>query len=197
MARQKSGVETYKKLITGMLNEKQGKQGNKSEEKDANLWKNNFNLNPDMIVYGNGQAEIYDFGIFNSKNEFENVIDNNEDISIKLKIRFIEDIECPTISMTIKDFGGREICGTNTNLQKIYTGKCKKDHEYICEFKQKMKLSPGKYTMSLSCSKYDANGELVPVNRNYDALIFEVLSKNPVVGYYELETQIEFKEIIK
>ena len=92
--------------------------------KNKDLWKNNFNLNPDVIVYGNKEAEIYDFGIFNSKEEFESTIDNDEEIIIRLKAKFNEDVECPTFSMTIKDFTGKEICGTNTNIQKIYTGKC-------------------------------------------------------------------------
>lgn len=194
----KEGVEIYKKLITGMLKEKK-ENDEKEKQKEIvngeNLWKHNFNLNPDMIIYGNDEAEIYDYGIFNLKGEYENVINNDEEISVKLKAKFKTDVECPTFSMTIKDFTGKEICGTNTNIQKLYTGKCLENHKYICEFKQKMKLAPGKYTMSLSCSKYDVNGELVPINRNYDALIFEVISKKPVVGYYELETQLDFKEI--
>ena len=192
----KEGVETYKKLITGMLNDDGSRKDTKPvEEIDKNLWKSNFNLNPDIITYGNKEALIYDFGIFNEKGEFEQIVDNNEEISVKLKARFNKDVECPTFSMTIKDFMGKEICGTNTNIQKIYTGTCKKGKEYMCEFKQKMKLAPGKYTLSLSCSKYDVDGNLIPINRNYDALIFEVMSKNPVVGYYQLETEINFKEI--
>ena len=194
----KEGVETYKKLITGMLNSDGTRKEEKQvEETDKSLWKSNFNLNPDMIVYGNKEAEIYDYAIFNSKGEFEQIVDNNEEITVKLKAKFNEDVECPTFSMTIKDFMGKEICGTNTNIQKIYTGKCQKGKKYMCEFKQKMRLAPGKYTLSLSCSKYDMNGNLIPINRNYDALIFEVMSKKPVVGYYELNTDIEFKEIEK
>ena len=87
------------------------------------------------------------------------------------------------------------MCGTNTNIQKLYTGKCEKGKNYMCEFRQKIKLAPGKYTLSLSCSKYDMNGELVPINRNYDAIIFEVVSKRPVVGYYEFDSKVEFKQI--
>ena len=177
-----------------MLNKKDDVEEKEITVIDKKLWKSNFNINPNMIVYGNQEAEIYDFGIFNSKEEFETIINNDEEISIRLKVKFYSDVECPTFSMTIKDFVGKEICGTNTNIQKIYTGRCEKGKEYICEFKQKMRLAPGKYTLSLSCSKYDANGELVPINRNYDALIFEVLSNNPVVGYYELDTKIAFKE---
>ena len=194
----KQGVETYKKLITGMLEKKEEKQEAKNAENkkiDKKLWKNNFNLNPNMLVYGNKEAEIYDFGIFNSKNEFEPIINNDEEISIRLKVKFNNDVECPTFSMTIKDFIGKEMCGTNTNIQKLYTGKCQKGKHYMCEFKQKIQLAPGKYTLSLSCSKYDMNGSLVPINRNYDAIIFEVLAKKPVVGYYELDTKLDFKEI--
>lgn len=194
----KEGVENYKKLITGMLDNSKSNKNNNTEninDIDESLWKSNFNLNPDIIVYGNGEAEIFDYGIFNSKGEFVPIIDNEDEISIKLKARFMEDVECPTFSITIKDFTGKEICGTNTNIEKLYTGKCGKGKKYLCEFKQKIKLAPGKYTLSLSCSKYSANGELVPINRNYDALIFEVLSKKPVVGYYEFDTQIKFDEI--
>ena len=193
----KEGVETYKKLITGMLDSNTIINKNENTVKEKNLWKNHFHINPNMITYGNGEAEIYDFGIFNSKEEFETMIDNNYEVSIRLKVRFYKDVECPTFSMTIKDFIGKEICGTNTNIQKIYTGKCEKGQEYICEFKQKMKLSPGKYTLSLSCSKYNADGNLIPINRNYDALIFEVMSKNQVVGYFQLDTKIKFENIEK
>lgn len=191
----KEGVETYKKLITGMLHSKDEKESKEQEIVDKKLWKSNFNLNPDMITYGNKEAQIYDFGIFNEKGEFEPIIDNNKEVTIKLKAKFNKDVECPTFSLTIKDFMGKEMCGTNTNIQKIYTGKCKKGKSYMCEFKQKIRLAPGKYTLSLSCSKYDMNGTLIPINRNYDALIFEVMSETPVVGYCALESKIQFNEI--
>ena len=193
----KEGVETYKKLITGML-ESETKNNNKNkkiEQIDKSLWKSKFNINPDMIIYGNKEAEIYDYAIFNSKGKFESIIDNDEEITVKLKVNFKENVECPTFSITIKDFMGKEMCGTNTNIQKLYTGKCEKGKNYMCEFRQKIKLAPGKYTLSLSCSKYDMNGELVPINRNYDAIIFEVVSKRPVVGYYEFDSKVEFKQI--
>lgn len=193
----KDGVETYKKLITGMLEKDRKKEKKEIVEIDKKLWKSHFSLNPDVIVYGNEEAEIYDFGIFNSKEEFETIVNNNDETSIRLKVRFYEDVECPTFSMTIKDFVGKEMCGTNTNIQKIYTDRCKKGQEYMCEFKQKLKLAPGKYTLSLSCSKYGMNGELIPINRNYDALIFEVMSEKPVVGYYDLDTKIKIENIKK
>ncbi len=196
----KDGVENYKKLITGMLKQQElnPEKSNKTEEKtDAILgvndesieWKKYFTINPDVIKYGNGEAEIIDFGIFNTKGEPTCIIDSQEEIIVKLKAKFNADIECPIFSMTIKDFYGKEICGTNTNFLNYYTGKCKKGERYVCEFKQKFQLAPGKYTLSLSSTRYDYNGEIVVLNRNYDLMIFEVMSSKKFVGYYNLDTE--------
>ena len=196
----KDGVENYKKLITGMLKQQElnPEKSNKTEEKtDAILgvndesieWKKYFTINPDVIKYGNGEAEIIDFGIFNTKGEPTSIIDSQEEIIVKLKAKFNADIECPIFSMTIKDFYGKEICGTNTNFLNYYTGKCKKGERYVCEFKQKFQLAPGKYTLSLSSTRYDYNGEIVVLNRNYDLMIFEVMSSKKFVGYYNLDTE--------
>lgn len=192
----KEGVENYKKLITGMLNN----NNCKNEEfeqigEDENSWKKNFEINPDMIVYGNGEIKILDYGIFNEKGEPESSVFNDEEITIKLKAKFLNDVECPTFSITIKDFLGKEMCGTNTNIQKVYTGSCKKGEECICEFKQKLMLAPGKYAISISCSKYDVDGNIIPINRNYDALLFEVMSKKTVVGCYLIDSKVNFEKI--
>lgn len=203
----KEGVENYKKLITGMLKEEP--KENKEHQKNKNLndtvqiknnndiieWKKYFTVNPNTIKYGNNEAEIIDYGIFNNKGEPTNIIDSQEDVIVKLKAKFNKDVECPTFSMTIKDFNGKEICGTNTNFLDYYTGNCKKDEVYICEFRQKFELAPGKYTLSLSCSRFDYNGEIVVLNRNYDLLLFEVMSSKKIVGYYNLNTDIRFKKI--
>ena len=211
----KDGVEMYKKLIAGMLDYSGDKEGNEKivenkvkkatttnnsiKKQDKKLekveWKKKMNLNPNVIVYGNGEAEIYDYGMFNSKGEIDTIINNNEEISIRVKAKFNKDIESPIFSMTVKNFNGKEICGSNTNLMKIYTGKCEAGKKYMCEFRQKLNLAPGKYTLSISCTKYGYDGEVIPMNRNYDAFIFEVVSNKPVVGYYEIEPKINFREI--
>ena len=200
----KEGVDNYKRLITGMLDnqnngfakkENETKIETKGKDLEDTEWKKYFTINPEMLTYGNKEAEIIDFGIFNSNNEPVSLIDSGEEVAIKLKAKFYKDIECPTFSMTIKNFNGKEMCGTNTSFRNVYTGLCKKDETYICEFKQKLKLAPGKYTVSLSCSRYDPNGEIVVINRNYDALIFEMMSMAPIVGCFDIDTKIDFKKV--
>ena len=196
----KPGVELYKKLITGMLDENyQDKKPNIAENKDIILgedveWKKHFTLNPDVTVYGNNEAHIYDYGIFNEKGNPESTIDNDKEVSIKLKVMFNEDVEEPILSITVKDFHGKEICGTNTNFLEINTGKCKKGEKYIFEFKQKLNLAPGKYTLSIGCTRYDNNGNHIIMNRNYDALIFEVISDKKLVGYFRINPEVTIKQ---
>ena len=199
----KPGVDMYKKLITGMLDENYKEKKIIEAEKNTNRkalseksdWKKHFTLNPDVVVYGNEEAIVYDYGIFNEKGQPETVVNNNEEIAVKLKVKFNKDIEEPVISMTIKDFHGKEMCGTNTNFLNINTGKCLKGEEYIYEFKQKVHLAPGKYTLSVSCTRFDENGNHIILNRNYDALIFEVVSDAKLVGYFKLDTKVSFKKM--
>lgn len=200
----KEGVDTYKRLITGMLSEtkeiSQDKEKNIKEEITSAIsneeeWKNYSTVNPDMLVYGNNEAQLIDFGIFNDKGEIVTMIDNQELITIKSKALFNQDIECPIFTMTVKNFNGQEMCGTNTSFHKIYTGICKAGEKYVCSFEQKLKLAPGKYTLSLSCTRYDVNGEIIVMNRNYDALIFEVTTEKPMVGVFDIDTKIKFEKI--
>ena len=128
----KEGVEEYKKLITKMKDTEGNKGKNKMSKEVINSlsekseWKKHFTINPDMVVYGNNEAAIFDYGIFDQNNKPLPIADNNEYMHIKLKVQFNEDVENPFVSITIKDFQGKEMCGNNTNFMGIDTGICKK-----------------------------------------------------------------------
>ena len=158
-------------------------------------WKKHFTLNPEATIYGNNEAAIYDYGMFDQYNQPLPIIDNSEYMHIKIKVQFNQDVENPFASITIKDFQGKEMCGNNTNFMGIETGTCKKGEEYIFDFEQKLRLAPGKYTLSISCNRFDDDGELIIMNRNYDALIFEVTSQKKMVGCFDMEPKVKFKKI--
>ena len=197
----KEGVEEYKKLITKMKDTNSTKGKNKITKDVINAlsekseWKKHFTLNPEATIYGNNEAAIYDYGMFDQYNQPLPIIDNSEYMHIKIKVQFNQDVENPFASITIKDFQGKEMCGNNTNFLGIDTGTCKKGEEYIFDFEQKLRLAPGKYTLSISCNRFDENGELIIMNRNYDALIFEVTSQKKMVGCFDMEPKVKFKKI--
>lgn len=192
----KEGVELYKKIITG--------NGTKSKEKleesmsntniekveDKNTWKSHFNENPNLIEYGNKKAEVIDYGVFDEKDDFLNMIDNEKEVVLKSKIKFNEAIDNPIFTMTIKDFNGIEIVGTNTMNEKIYPGKFEKGDIVTVSFKQNLPLAPNKYTLSFSCTYINAKGELEVLNRKYEALLIEVISSKDCVGFLRIDPEI-------
>ena len=97
--------------------------------------------------------------------------------------------------MTLKDFHGNDIAGTNTNIEKKITGNYKKGDIVVCEFKVKFPVAPGKYTLSFSCTRYNEKNDLEVLNRKYDALLVEITSKKDMVGMIKLDTDIDFYKI--
>ena len=200
----KEGVEKYKKIIVGSDFERNNQKKTKIDEKENDyeeslklnnndFWKRNFNENPNIISYGNGKAEVIDYGMFDLNNNYISVIENDKEVVLKSKIWFKEDVSDPIFTMTIKDFQGLEVCGTNTLIEKIATGKYKKDDIVEVQFRQRINIAPGKYTLSFSCTHFNERGELEVFNRKYDALLVEVLSTKDTVGIVSLDSNINIQ----
>ena len=196
----KDGVELYKKIITGNGTKSKEKleesmsNSNKEKLEDENTWRSHFNENPNLIEYGNNKAEVIDYGVFDENDEFLSMIDNEKEVVLKSKIKFKETVDNPIFTMTIKDFNGIEIAGTNSMIEKIYPGKFEKDDIVVVSFKQKLPLAPNKYTLSFSCTHINAKGELEVLNRKYEALLIEIISNKECVGFAKLDTKITIEK---
>ena len=206
----KDGVEKYKKMIVG-LSPQETKETIVSEEtkREKNTttttnqtvldpkdtWKSRFNENPNLITYGNKDAEVIDYGMFDLEDNFMTMIENDKPIILKSKVIFHKDVKDPIFTMTLKDFKGLEICGTNTVIEKIITGEFKKGDIAITEFKQTFNVAPGKYTLSFSCTHFNNRGDLEVLDRKYDALLVEVLSVKEMVGLLKINSEVNVTKI--
>ena len=199
----KEGVERYKKIIVGLDEsiqpEKEEKkkisiEGDFKKEKAKNTWKSHSNQNNNIIEYGNGQADVIDYGIFDENGKYLQSIDNAKDVILKSKIKFNADVNEPIFTMTLKDFNGLEVCGTNTLIEKIATGKFKKGDIVEVSFKTRLRVAPNKYTLSFSCTHFKPNGELEVLSRKYDALLVEIISSKEHVGILSLDTDIKIEK---
>lgn len=196
----KEGVELYKKIITGNYkeNDKETKTNIEniknntqiSIDNDKNTWKTHFNQNPNLIEYGSKDAEVIDYGIFDEAGNYLNAIDNDKKVVLKSKIKFNKDIDNPIFTMTIKNFNGIEIAGTNSMIEKIYPGKFLKGDIVVVEFIQSLPIAPGPYTLSFSCTHINSKGELEVLNRKYEALLIEIISSKDCVGIVKLDTKM-------
>lgn len=198
----KDGVNRYKKIIVGLNPDEENVSeeieiNENSEEihtDDGETWKDKMNQNPNMIEYGNKEAEVIDYGVFDKDGNLVNMFDNGDTITFKSKVRFNKEIKEPIFTVTLKDFSGKDVTGTNSNIEKIATGAFKKGDIVVVEFVQKVPIAPGKYTLSFSCTKYNADGELEALNRKYDALLVEIMSTKNTVGIVRLDSKINIRK---
>lgn len=196
----KTGVDKYKKLMVGLDIDEQNEVEETSvaaidSEKVRQNWKSHFEYNDEHLSYGENKVDIYDYGIFDRQGNYAVSINNQEEVAIKMKVRVNEEIEDPIFAMTFKDIKGMELCGTNTIVYRMATGKYQKGDEILVEFVQKVPLAPGRYTISFGCTKYSMNGELMVYQRRYDALFVEVISDTECVALFDLDSKIKYTKL--
>lgn len=204
----KTGVDKYKKLMVGLSLEDDDEEEIEDAEEMQDLeteinseeqsdWKSHFVQNPNITDYGDKRAEVIDYGMFDLKGRPINAFDNNDVIVLRSKIKFNEDVTDPIFTMTVKDFQGTILAGTNTDIEKVMTGSFQKGDVVVAEFKQRIPITAGKYTLSFSCTKYNLNGELEVLNRKYDALLIDAITTKNGVGIIRLDSKIAIHKLHK
>ena len=146
-------------------------------------------VNPNRTEYGDGRAEIVDFGLLDERGNLTNLLLKGEMFTIKERIHFNTSIQNPIFTYTIKDKRGADLTGTNTMYEGADVRAVKNGDEYEVEFCQKMTLQGGEYLLSMSCTGFE-NGEHVVYHRLYDIASITVISNKNTVGVYDMESQV-------
>ena len=164
-------------------------EAGQSSQKPTGYMKDHLTLNPSSQQYGNGKAEILDFGVLDKDGRPGNVLLKGEEFSIKERIVFHDDIAAPIFTFTIKDKRGMDLSGTNTLFEGKEIPAVKKGDEYFCTFTQRMNLQGGEYLLSISCTGFE-EGEHTVYDRKYDITSITVLSNKNTVGIYDMESEV-------
>ena len=160
-----------------------------SSQKPVGFMKDHLTLNPSSQQYGNGKAEILDFGVLDKDGRPSNVLLKGEEFSIKERSVFHDSIAAPIFTFTIKDKRGMDLSGTNTLFEGKEIPAVKKGDEYYCTFTQRMNLQGGEYLLSISCTGFE-EGEHTVYDRKYDITSITVLSNKNTVGIYDMESEV-------
>lgn len=200
----KEAVDFYKKRIAENVEKKLGnnntnyiqkKENNKYHiPKGKNYWFKQMEYNKNVEVYGNEKASIIDYAVFDEKDNIVSSINNDDEYVIKLKVQFNSSIENPIFSFSIKDVRGMDLCGMNTDIQKIKTGHYKKGDIVTISFRQVIPLAPRKYVISFGCSKYTKSGDLEVFSRHYDALFIDIVNERFTSGLFDVKTKIKIEK---
>lgn len=185
----KEMIDLYKKVLVNQLDAPEEEAATVKNNEDDSNWKEKLTLNPEVISYGNGKAEIIDFAILDENGVIGNHIMGDTEYSIRVKARFLEPMEDPILAFTIKDLKGTEICGTNTMYEKVPISPKDKGECVTVTFKQKMNLQRGEYLLSLGCTGY-LEGDFVVHHRLYDVCNITVITERNMVGFYDLGAEV-------
>jgi teichoic acid transport system ATP-binding protein len=190
----KLSVDTFKKVLSGDFYEKEKKEKILQMD-EVKLLKESFDTHTELDVYGNGKATIIDYGILDKNGAPSSILDFNSEFKIVMKVQFSETIIEPIFAFTLKDSKGLEITGTNTSMKYITTSTYEDRQVVTVTFKQKANLQLGKYALSMGCVNLNENGVEV-YSRIYDAILFDVIGSQQMVGFFDLESIIQIKETI-
>ena len=119
----KDMIDLYKKVLVnhfeGNDEKNESAEALNQAQKQEGAWKNYLLQNPNVNDYGAKNAEIIDYAIVDDHGLITNNIQKGADFTIKMKVKFHQDIEEPIFAFTIKDLQGTDVTGTNTMYEKI------------------------------------------------------------------------------
>lgn len=187
-------VDLYKRIMVGQWNENEESSEEVSSIQTSNvkndqLWKDQISTNPDIEVYGDGRADIIDFGIFSDTGDIGNNVYKGDYYSVKMKVRINEDNLNPIFAFKLRDIKGTELTGTNTMLEDIDTSQCKKGDIVTITFRQKQYLQPGQYLVSLGCTAFEGD-QFVVYCRNYNCCVLGVVAQKGTIGIFDSESEV-------
>ena len=169
----------------------------RAQEADAGAraWKNAVLQNPNYVEYGDQSVVMEDFGIINSAGEVSSILMKGTEYTIAVRFRFDREVVNPIFAFTIKDPKGTELCGTNTMLEGKTLERTRAGMTGVVKFRQVMRLQGGQYFVSLGVTSF-RNGELVVHHRLYDICHLQVVSDYNTIGVYDVESQVEYENIV-
>ena len=201
----KDMIDLYKKVMVGLEtpNADVGAEAPKALEPEAapgdpstdipddQLWRRHMEENPKCSAYGNGAATILDYCVMDQKGRITNVLGANEAYTVRMKVQFHQRLSEPVFAMTLRDKQGTEICGTNTMYEDFNTGEVKDRDIRVISFTQQMNLKGGEYLLCLGCTGFN-DGQFEVYHRLYDTCLIRVTSGKMVVGYFDMQTRIDY-----
>lgn len=188
-------VDLYKRIMVGQWNENEVKNSTIANSIDSTnvnvnrLWKEQISTNPDMEAYGDGRAEIIDFGIFSDSGNIGNNVYKGDYYTVKMKVRINDDNLNPIFAFKLRDVKGTELTGTNTMLEDIDTSHCKNGDIVTISFRQKQYLQPGQYLVSLGCTAFEGD-QFVVYSRNYNCCVLGVVAQKGTIGIFDSESEV-------
>ena len=140
---------------------------------------------------GDGRAEILSIETLGENGQATVVWRSGELAVVRVRMRYCEAVEEPVIGIMIRTRIGLNVYGTNTELEKIKTGKFAAGEGLEVVFGFRCELCPGEYT--LTAATHDPDGTAHDWIDN--AIAFVVTDSRYTAGVANLRASVEAKRV--
>lgn len=150
---------------------------------EPNDW---FDLNmpqPNEVTYGNGKAEIFEYGMYNERGQQVNILVMGRTYQWRYKVKFYQEIHKVCFGFTIKTTDGIDIAGANNDLERQPIDFIPGGSTAEIVFTLTLNLAPGMYFLTSGVNSSDASVETLYLHRRVDLCSIRVISPNHKVTY--------------
>lgn len=139
--------------------------------------------------WGHGGAQILDYLIVANGQQYPSQIKTHSKARFYFKVRFDADFENVVPGFLIKTHEGMYLYGTNSFLSSRgqVNISAKAGDVKVFNFSLPLALNKGHYMISFGISSGDPQGELLPLERRYDAVMLHIDAAMPFVGIVDFE----------
>ena len=186
----KEMIDAYKQVLVGQYS-REGSAEDAQSAVDAVVEKG---LNPETLEYGSGKGTITSVYVTDEKERNTNAIIKGAEFTVHMEVEAKEELQAPIFAFSIKNVKGTEITGTNTMFEKTFLGSMHKGEKKEATFTQRMTLQGGEYLLSFGLTGYEGS-DFTVYHRLYDSLNITVISDKDTVGFYDMESKVEVKDV--
>ncbi|MBU1413892.1 ABC transporter ATP-binding protein [Myxococcota bacterium] len=158
------------------------------------VFENRPTYNKDEYRWGNGEAEIVDYLVTRDGTMNLSSLQGKEPFFVVIAVIFHVEVINPIFGLTIKTPDGVTICGENSRdcVGGPVVKSVKKGERVQVQFSIEQYLCSGHYLLSVGVSE-EKEGELVPLDRRYDAMYLHIESDKASYGIVDFRIRVVIK----
>lgn len=140
--------------------------------------------------WGTRAAEITDYVIKNGEERYPVSLAGGDEIEVKFRCVFHQDIESPIFGILLKTPDGINLYGASSReLMPEPTGLVPAGSVADFTFKLKMHFNTGPILLSVGLTHLDELGNDEPLDRRYDAILLNIDNQKKFIGLVDAVTQ--------
>jgi lipopolysaccharide transport system ATP-binding protein len=161
---------------------------NKELNTEFDVFSTRPGYNPHEYRWGDGTAKILDFCIVSDNTLYPTVIEKGQIIKLIMSIKFIAELICPIIGITIKTKEGVTIYGVNSETLRVDALRSLGSAGSVIRVEAvfKCRFAPGDYFISLGVATKHGE-DVIPQDRRYDSIHLHVLPNSTFFGLIDVD----------